>query len=75
MSLPRRRVEYNLLLLGPKLHASKLLQCPKPSPYYNLGLEGGGWVVVRLVIDLIAGRGGYQKRESPEVGISAKCHH
>ena len=28
-----------------------------------------------LVIDLIAGRGGYQKRESPEVGISAKCHH
>ena len=25
VSLPRRRVEYNLLLLGPKLHALKLL--------------------------------------------------
>ena len=32
-------------------------------------------MVVWLVIDLIAGRGGYQKRESPKVGISAKCHH
>ena len=31
--------------------------------------------MVWLAIDLIAGRGGYQKRESPEVGISAKCHH
>ena len=31
--------------------------------------------MVWLVIDLIAGRGGYRKRESPEVGISAKCHH
>ena len=32
-------------------------------------------MVAWLVIDLIAGRRGYQKRESPEVGISAKCHH
>lgn len=32
-------------------------------------------MVVWSVIDLTAGRGGYQKRESPEVGISAKCHH
>ena len=41
-------------------------------------LERGGWVVVWLVIDLIAARGGYKKRESPNfrspgVGISAKC--
>jgi len=41
-------------------------------------LEGGGWVVVWLVTDLIAGRGGYKKKESqnfrsPEDGISAKC--
>ena len=32
-------------------------------------------MVVWLVVDLIAGRGGYKKRKSPELGISAKCHH
>ena len=46
------------------LHTSDSYNVLSPAHIIIWELEGGGWVVVWLVVDLIAGRGGYKRRVS-----------